>query len=349
MSEMKFILFSIILFSVFVLNVFSQENHWKKWIAKSESLYSNGKYKEALIEADKAFESVLKNFGEMHLNTAYTHNRLGEIYFSQFLFEKSKTHFLQALQIRRTGKEVPVKDIIESLNNIGVLYKHFKNYDKAYQFFSESLSLLKNLEEMHPYAAGTYNNIAFLYRVQGRFEESEELYKKVVALDLKRGGNSNPDLALDYNNLAELYCAVGRYDEAESLFQKSMTIYEKNLGPKHPDLAVCLNNLAVMYVYDEQCLAAEPLLKRAIKINQETYGEYYPGSVSDYAILGSIYYVLKQYLNSEFNYKKALFIIEDKKLNNKNQKESIIRNLISLYSKTGKLKEKEDLEQQLKS
>ncbi len=63
--------------------------------------------------------------------------------------------------------------------------------------------------------ATSLNNLALLYKAQGRYAEAEPLYKRSLAIDEKALGPEHPDVATSLNNLAELYRARGKYAEAE--------------------------------------------------------------------------------------------------------------------------------------
>ena len=59
------------------------------------------------------------------------------------------------------------------------------------------------------------NNLAELYRAQGRYAEAEPLYARSLAIWEKALGPEHLDVATSLNNLAALYRVQGRYAEAE--------------------------------------------------------------------------------------------------------------------------------------
>ena len=68
------------------------------------------------------------------------------------------------------------------------------------------------------------NNLAGLYRNQGKYIEAEPLYKQALAVDEKALGPDHPETATDLNNLAGLYESQGKYDEAVDAFKKALSI-----------------------------------------------------------------------------------------------------------------------------
>ncbi len=94
--------------------------------------------------------------------------------------------------------------------------------------------------------ARSLNNLAELYRAQGKYAEAEPLYRRALRIDEKTLGPVHLDLAIDLNNLAELYHDQGKYAEAEPFYQRALAIGEKVLGPEHPNVAASLENYATL-------------------------------------------------------------------------------------------------------
>ena len=127
-----------------------------------------------------------------------------------------------------------------------------------------------------PTWARALNNLAALYRAQGRYAEAEPLYRRSLAIREKALGPEHPDVGTALNNLALLYQAQGRYAEAEPLYRRSLAIREKALGPEHPDVGTALNNLAVLYRAQGRYAEAEPLYRRSLAIHEKALGPEHP-------------------------------------------------------------------------
>ena len=96
----------------------------------------------------------------------------------------------------------------------------------------------------HLDVASSLNNLAVLYKDQGRYAEAEKLFQRSQTITEKAVGPEHPDMARNLNNLALLYRILGRHAEAEPLFQRALTIAEKTSGPEHPHVATSLENYA---------------------------------------------------------------------------------------------------------
>jgi tetratricopeptide (TPR) repeat protein len=87
--------------------------------------------------------------------------------------------------------------------------------------------------------AAILNEQARQYFDQGRYDEAEPLYKRVLATMEKALGPDHPDTASGLNNLAAIYEAQGKYAEAEPLYKRAIAIREKALGYNTPIYSRC--------------------------------------------------------------------------------------------------------------
>jgi len=154
------------------------------------------------------------------------------------------------------------------------------------------------------------NNLAALYRNQGRYAEAEPLYKRSLAIREKARGPDHPDVALALNNLAALYDKQGRTAEAEPLHKRALAVFEKALGPDHRDVATALNSLASLYDDQGRYAEAEPVLKRALAIYEKALGPDHPDVALSLNNLAALYDDQGRYAEAEPLYKRSLAIKE---------------------------------------
>ena len=126
----------------------------------------------------------------------------------------------------------------------------------------------RGLGENHPYVATGLNNLAYLYKSQGRYSEAEPLYKRSLLISEEQLGADHPNTALSLNNLAELYRVQGRYSEAEPLYKRSLSIWEQQLGADHPNVASSLNNLAGLYWAQDRLDEGLDFLARGLEVDE---------------------------------------------------------------------------------
>ena len=102
------------------------------------------------------------------------------------------------------------------------------NYEQAILFWGKALELRKKeFGPDDPTTATLLNNLATLYRVQGRYAEAEPLMKRAFAIREKELGPEHPDVGESLNNLALLYYAQGRSADAEPLYERALAIRAK--------------------------------------------------------------------------------------------------------------------------
>lgn len=83
------------------------------------------------------------------------------------------------------------------------------------------------------------NNIAGLYRLQGRYEEAEPLLHRYLQIKENKLGKYHADVANTLRTLANLYRDQGRYPEAEPLFQRALAIMKEKLPAGHSRIDGC--------------------------------------------------------------------------------------------------------------
>ena len=133
--------------------------------------------------------------------------------------------------------------------------------------------------EDHQFAF-SLNQLATLYRSQGKYNEAEPLYLRSLSIYEKQLGENHPNIATSLNNLAGLYKNQGKYNEAEPLYLRSLSIREKQLGEDHPHVAASLNNLALLYDSQGKYNEAESLYQRALQICEQTLGIAHPTTMT---------------------------------------------------------------------
>ena len=103
-------------------------------------------------------------------------------------------------------------------NDLGDL-EHFLGHDQRSISIKE-----KALGPDHPDLATSLNNLAILYRSQGRYEDTEPLYQRFISIKEKALGRDHPSLATGLENYASLLRETGRDSEAIELEARAKAI-----------------------------------------------------------------------------------------------------------------------------
>jgi CHAT domain-containing protein/tetratricopeptide (TPR) repeat protein len=277
--------------------------------ARSQQLYGQGKYAEAMPLAKKALEIRLTLLGEKHHDTATSYNNLGSLYQAMGDYGKAEPLLEKALTIDKEvlGERHP--GTATDYNNLGALYWDTGDYGKAEPLLEKALAIRKELSgEKHHHTAQGYGNLGALYYAMGDYGKAEPLYEKALAIDKEVIGEKHPDTATDYSNLGLLYWAMGDYGKAEPLFEKALAMRKELLGEKHPATAASYNSLGGIYQNMGDYGKAEPLYQKALEIHKEVFGEKHPSTAISYTNLGALYRVMGDYGKAEPLFEKALAI-----------------------------------------
>ena len=81
----------------------------------------------------------------------------------------------------------------------------------------------KQLGPLHPATAQTLNNLAHLYKKQGKYAEAEPLYQRALRIMEQQLGPDHPDVSYPLLSLALLYKEHGQYSKAKSLYVPSVS------------------------------------------------------------------------------------------------------------------------------
>ena len=123
------------------------------------------------------------------------------------------------------------------------------------------------------FLAPTLHNLATLYLDQGKYDQAEVLYKRVVAIREIEFGPDHPSLATSLEALAWVEFKRGKPAEARTKLERAMAIYERALGPDHPALVPVLTDLGRVYESIGDLAACGPVLDRIRALNVRAHGD----------------------------------------------------------------------------
>jgi tetratricopeptide (TPR) repeat protein len=252
---------------------------------------------------------------------------LGTICRHQGLYDDAETLYMRALGLQEANaRTTEHEDLVASVSNLGLLYLAKGQRERAEHFLKRALDLIENwIARDHPSVMTHLDNLANLYRMQGRYAEAEPLYERALAIlaetfrqqnkyakaeplfqrvisiknrEFKRRAfgqdhlhklHSIQDQSLfSMTGLASIFVSQCEYFRAEPLYRRVLSIRDNGLRPEQPELAVSLSNLASLYVHMGQYDKAEPLFTRAIAIFENSPGLRHPSlstSIEGLAIL----------------------------------------------------------------
>ncbi len=230
--------------------------------------------------------------------------------YQQSHYEEAEQHWLAALESAQAFGAQDLRSV-QSINNLGKLYRTRSQYTQAESFYRRALVILEQaLGPEHPEVARSLNNLTGIYHAKGEYAKAEPMSQRALAIREKSLDPEHSDVAESLHNLAKLYLTRGQYSKVEPLSQRALAIWEKALGAEHPNVAATLNNLADLHKALGRYSKAEPLYRRALAIREKALGPEHPDMARNLNGLALLHYTQGQYAEAELLYQRALVILE---------------------------------------
>jgi len=211
------------------------------YYTKGDALYASNLFNEAYTFYYKArqFKSTQTDFCSQK---EYNY-RLGMILYKQKKFKEAAYSFRRSLEdaeLCDAGKEyASYYRKQELMNNIALSFYMQGNYDSASIYYNRALDFISKHQKQDTstqfydeMAKGVlYGNMGDVYRKKGLLKEAENLYKKSIQINFKKGGETM-DAQHSYLKLAELYQETERITDLENALKEIRVSLNKTPNPK---------------------------------------------------------------------------------------------------------------------
>jgi tetratricopeptide (TPR) repeat protein len=324
---------------------------------------AQGSYQEAIPLLEQCLSLVQERLGENHIRTAVSLNNLALLYCEVDRYEEAEAFSHQALEIvRRLERE---EDVIVSrlevaiFNVLAQVYCSQKFFEEAETLYQRALEISEHSGEEEHLEKDIYlgdsvglkgmclDNLASLYRQQGRYEKAETLGQQALQLIKQQLGDEHPHVAICLDNLALLYRQQGRYEEAEAFGQQALQLMKQQIGDEHPDVLICLKGLAGLSFSQHRFEEAEQLCRQVLETKKRLYGEQHPDIVVCLCNIARACYYQNRHEAAEQSYQQALelskCVFGEKHPNTL----ECIEGLFSLYRSQRRFEEAEQLYQKI--
>ncbi|KAL7895034.1 hypothetical protein HDV64DRAFT_258055 [Trichoderma sp. TUCIM 5745] len=165
----------------------------------------------------------------------------------------------------------------------------YEEAEKAFIVIRDAFTMMEATAETAYYNKLTsMNNLASVYRVQGRWKEAEKLLTQ-VRYERAEVNNDGPSALATLANLASTYRAQGRYVEATALQEVVLESCKIELGESHLQTLTNMSNLASMYRIRGELDKAEELQVQATNIRNVRFGKEHPDTLTSMNSLASIF------------------------------------------------------------
>jgi tetratricopeptide (TPR) repeat protein/serine phosphatase RsbU (regulator of sigma subunit) len=151
-----------------------------------------------------------------------------------------------------------------TLNNLGGIYFNKGDYNKALDYFNQSLKVKKKIGDKRGVSMA-HTNIGSVYKERGNYIKALEHYAKALKIEEERGDKQGAAGTL--NNIGMLYQNQEEFESALDYFTRSCNLY-KEINTKR-GIAITLNNMGGINRSMGNIEKARELFKQSLKIREE--------------------------------------------------------------------------------
>lgn len=200
------------------------------------------------------------------------------------VYEERMEYYESSLDLNEDAQE----EILLSLNNVAVFFKHMMNFGYALKFYLSIIDSFLKFENIPTQMlASIYNNVAVLYRNLGKQEKSIGYYEKAEEM-MSNLGQSSELSTLRYN-IASYYV---NNDQVEIGLEKLLEVekdFIKIFGVNSLDTSRVYNSLGSVYIGLKKYNEAQYYLQKAIDIQKSVLGEDNYITSTSYANLAGVF------------------------------------------------------------
>ena len=136
----------------------------------------------------------------------------------------------------------------------------------------------------------TTQNLATLYRMQGKYAQADALLTTLIETQSRVLGDEHPDTLATTRNMAELKRSQGQAAEAEPLLTRVADIRHRALGAEHPNTIDTFRSLGALLVEQKKYAPAEarsrPALAAYERANSDAWQRYHTAAVLGASLAG---------------------------------------------------------------
>lgn len=187
--------------------------------------------------------------------------------------------------------------------------EYLATYERALSYFQRALrNALQQYGESHSLVANCYNNIGYIYGMQGIYSLSLLYAQKALAIWLFILPENHLTVAASYNNIGNILYVQNNYLKALEYHTKALEIQRAICGEKHLDVATSYDNIGGVYSSLCDYTKALEFHNKALEILISIYGENHLEIGKTNVSIGNVYCRLRND-SLALNYqKKALSI-----------------------------------------
>ena len=141
-----------------------------------------------------------------------------------------------------------------------------------------SIQVLNHFGETHPVHASCLNNLAFIHKTLGEYDDAIDIYEKALHVYKEAIGEDHASYATTLNNLGLVYRTRAQtdeqlsslerlscYEQSRHCFEHSLEIRTRVLTADHPDISMSKCNLGTLYFHSGKPDKAREMLEQVVE------------------------------------------------------------------------------------
>ncbi len=238
----------------------------------------------------------------------------------------TEAHYARALELLDSVHGSVHPDVANVLNNLAALAQARGRYPEAERHSGRARQVAERIlasiadgsltvdpdttaviELIHQHSLA---HLATALRSEGRYAESEVLYREALRLAERQFSPDSREAAAAHANLGVLCKYAGRYDEAAECYRCALAIIEKSGSGETLGRADLLYNLGGLAHARGRFKEAEPFAREAVALSAALRGDAHPDYGIKLGALAAIVEGLNRHQEAEGLYRQALAVLE---------------------------------------
>lgn len=280
----------------------------------SSVLYNTLIHKKALLLSDKRlfaessalFERNIKYYLRQSVATdtllALSYNGMGTVYYLQRAYPEALAQYDKALIVYKEAGKTESLNYANTLQNIGIVNSMSGNYEKAEQFFLNSLKInQKILSPDNPKLASLYINMGRFYQLVRNDSKAINYMDQAESFYISQNQTNSLTAASLFLNMGVVSIYTADYEKAQSYLNKSLEIISVKAPGNRDDLQSIYLNMGHISEKKGELDTAKDYYLKGLQM-----GENLGNTVKILRALANLEAKLSDFQSSDIYYRKAL-------------------------------------------
>lgn len=259
-----------------------------------------GNFQEGESALQKAINLLRGKNEPLHLKAV---DRLASLKLDQGEFSESESQLLGNLQLKRDDYPEDSLLMIETLNNLAILYFKINDLESSEAYFNQLSAYAGAQPAMRPFLT---NNLGSIYQKRGDYKKAEGYFERSAESLRELYGGIHPDYANVLSNLAGTRMSLGDVNGALNIYMRVLDLDRVIYGPDSPKYATSLSHVALIYRTLGYTDLSERLLNETLEIRKVKLGTRHPLYAKSLNDLGVHFLVKRDTLRALQRFDEAL-------------------------------------------